>query len=152
MGADGTPVTEKLPAPPFKTFLDKEGNVRRITMSNGAAIRDPNRYAGQRKTAIMINSGCVPYYQCPMHRPETIRWVPEDLRKEPCTADVLGEEHGPCVHVSEMEKRRRLANQERTRADEERYKTWDQRRYELAETEHRATIDKLTGSRGKTKG
>ncbi len=143
-------VTIKWTAMPWISMLDRDGNVRRIALSNGAAHRDANSFAARRKLAVFARNGGVPYLKCLMGTDEHFRWVPKDLKEIPaCSADQTGKE--PCPHIVAMEERRKAATADRRAKEVESHKSPEERRYELAKIEHDATMAALSGKDSKPK-
>lgn len=138
---DGQPIFESYSWMPSLTLLDAAGNVRRISLTNGASDRRTDAPQGRVRVARIMQKGGMPYYECPMHYQERLKYLPDSLRDEPCSAGEFGPKIGPCRHVQKLEEVRKKAQAKKAAREAEKVKSWSQRLYEQDKEKRDMTME-----------
>lgn len=146
----GAKVIEKIPALPFRKFVNMQGHVVRVALSNAAAIRNTNNPAAHRTLTMISDEGFVPYGKCLLLDEQGQRWAPKDMRAlaDPCTYEDFGPgkrygEHCACPHIEEIIQRRQGKHSEASAKFEERKKSLELRRHEEESLRNKAIIEKI---------
>ena len=139
---DGSIVIEKATHMPAIHVVDNDGNMRPIPLTNGSGNKDSRDQAGQIRVRRLEQAGCFVVHECPLHRPDMIRHVDEDLRDAPCKVGDFGHRK-MCRHVEAMQMRRQELNAKRNAAKEELHKSAATKAYELQKEEHALTMEVL---------
>jgi len=147
---DGAIIVEKVTNMPHVFYVDDIGNMITLPLTNGQDQDGTDHPAGRVRIRRFEMKGFFPVHECPLHRPDMIRFVDEDLRDAPCEAGDFGRRK-MCRHVSKMQERRRDRANIRANVESERYKTWQQRQFELSKKEHDVVVDRLTAEAPKRK-
>lgn len=124
-GSDGEVINERVPGAPSIKIVNLQGNVGRLSLTNGIGNRNRDDDYGAKVTRIKLQRGVLLYGRCPQTVTESRDWLPEQLRdRSPCKVAADGEsridEMHACACVEEMIQRRRAVNDERMLSNERR--------------------------------
>jgi hypothetical protein len=114
--ADGMPIIEKVAYGPSQEWMDMNGHVVRLKLSNGPLKADWRRdpYA-LWQISQKEEKGHLLYLECPMRNPRAVKWVPERLRDgEVCDVDQRARK--PCHHMAAIQDLRRKRHEKNERA------------------------------------
>jgi hypothetical protein len=146
----GNRVVEKIPALPYRKFVNMQGHVVRVALSNAAAERNTNNPAAHRTLTMISDEGFVPYGKCLLLDEQGQRWAPRDMRQlaDPCTYEDFGRgkrygEHCACPHIEEIILRRQSKHGAAEKLFAERKKTLELRRHEEESLRNKAIIEKI---------
>lgn len=115
--ADGQPIIERVPWIPYRLMVDANGHVRRLTLTNGASLRDVETDAyGLHQVAAKHAAGWIEFSRCPLSNPGTREQVPAKLRADPVCDMSKRPARECCKHVQAVIDARRQRH-ERIEAD-----------------------------------
>lgn len=103
-------VIEKYPYGLSAKWVDANGNVRHVKLTNAAASPRDLRYENRITGALRANNG-IPYAQCPLRDEQSKlsdSFFPEAMRL-PCERNTYGEEKA-CIHVEHIIATRQAKN------------------------------------------
>jgi hypothetical protein len=115
-GKNGVPITEKVPAPPWRYMIKPSGSIIPLSLTGAAADRNPNGAAAVNRRTKKLAAGFLWADECPI----ATGYMPRELKRKddkPC-AGYLNEDGRPiqgpadqvCVHAQRIIEARAAAH------------------------------------------